>query len=1055
MLRRKLVVGVVASILIVALAALLFACSQTPTSVPVRTFERAQRMDVLCVQLYDPVTQRPVEPLGRPQDECAPVPANVDGNAFQKQLFALVTQTTRGELAVVNLSAGFLVDQSRATPGINFLPVGALPTDVATTPDGKMAFVASAEANKAAIYGIPTRRILGDTDNRFPHDPNPATLATWPVCALPQNPAALAIVPRTGAPLPAAPDGGTSDAGDAGDAGDGGDAGAPAATDVPEYEVVVVLPGDRRNSAKIVTIDPRPFRRGALPIKPDGTLDFTSDPTLTPGPTLAPGSLAACPITSAIELVGATSVPTTFKPGPRWDDGVKYVDGGVDLTCLLPTQAAHCGLPPCCADTTITPSAEGGTDSGAVEAGAPGVDAGACKPVTAPDAGPVPLALGPLDPPKVVSIVRDDQIVYIADEGVPFIHAVDLTTPGAPRELPPLLATSLLDPGRVVQVKDLALSPPTRDYKRFLYAVDRVDGSLMIYDVTDPATTQRTPLTRPHPELNPFQPPDRIAFGSPVVAVAFARHDVPLAHINNVLTPSAASGVLCNPNPNLDSNPSLDLGFYYRASSTDPGQDIGPRRLRGVYGFATLANGQVVAIDVDDWDSPCRRPVVMNVPISDIAPPEPPPTSTSDIAPYHVPVAGALSVTNEGFFPMTAPHSLRSEVLVRDDPTTGNNLPRLQGTATISVNGVVLPQVGAGSERTPLLDPPHFATETPQVHIDQDWTATYEGALPGFDGLSGLLSTEDGYQSLLLRQPQAHFCAKGVEDWAQGIERTNAIARELVKRGLTPAPGADRLTTDYIQLTEDILGPDDDYWNIDQDCWDPSVARGRPRQDQCVRTFGSASDQSTQRDFPIIQAFDDRVVLGRFFTTPAKTREVVYSDASNVATLKRMKCCFHNQARFRVRTANLWAMTGVAPGGLPGSVGFFSHVAADSAGRCVVSCDPRESLLNGRIPTAPSGIVPTTIGRNSALGMRNPMFDTRIIGALDGTIPARDTTYTFSTRGRFRALFVSIGGASTAVSPQSMRFIPTLGQIGVVDGASQGLVLIDLRQVTVARAPFF
>ncbi|NVL67872.1 hypothetical protein, partial [Escherichia coli] len=96
------------------------------------------------VQLYDPVTQKPIEPLGRPQDECAPVPANVDGSAFQKQLFALVTQTTRGELAVVNLSAGVLVDQSRATPGINFLPVGALPTDVATTPDGKMAFVTSA-----------------------------------------------------------------------------------------------------------------------------------------------------------------------------------------------------------------------------------------------------------------------------------------------------------------------------------------------------------------------------------------------------------------------------------------------------------------------------------------------------------------------------------------------------------------------------------------------------------------------------------------------------------------------------------------------------------------------------------------------------------------------------------------------------------------------------------------------------------------------------------------------------------------------------------------------
>ena len=41
------------------------------------------------------------------------------------------------------------------------------------------------------------------------------------------------------------------------------------------------------------------------------------------------------------------------------------------------------------------------------------------------------------------------------------------------------------------------------------------------------------------------------------------------------------------------------------------------------------------------------------------------------------------------------------------------------------------------------------------------------------------------------------------------------------------------------------------------------------------------------------------------------------------------------------------------------------------------------------------------------------------------------------------------------MNPQSMRFIEPLGQIAVVDGASQGLVLIDLRAVTIARAPYF
>ena len=182
--------------LLVAVAAgILFACSQAPTSVPVRTFERAQRMDVVCLRLFGN-DGNPIVPEGIEQENCSPVPSDLNGGGLQNQLFALVTQTTRGEVAVVDLSAGFIVDQNRGVPGINFLPVGAIPTDIVAAPDGKMAFVASAEPNKAAIYGISTRRILGDIQGR-PKDPDgPVTLSSWPVCALPQNPGALAIVPR-------------------------------------------------------------------------------------------------------------------------------------------------------------------------------------------------------------------------------------------------------------------------------------------------------------------------------------------------------------------------------------------------------------------------------------------------------------------------------------------------------------------------------------------------------------------------------------------------------------------------------------------------------------------------------------------------------------------------------------------------------------------------------------------------------------------------------------------------------------------------------------------
>ncbi len=37
--------------------------------------------------------------------------------------------------------------------------------------------------------------------------------------------------------------------------------------------------------------------------------------------------------------------------------------------------------------------------------------------------------LGPLDAPQPVAIARDDQILYIADDALPLIHVVDLSTP--------------------------------------------------------------------------------------------------------------------------------------------------------------------------------------------------------------------------------------------------------------------------------------------------------------------------------------------------------------------------------------------------------------------------------------------------------------------------------------------------------------------------------------------------------------------------------------------------------------------------------------------------
>ena len=117
-------------------------------------------MDIVCIAVNDingnalPGNQL----TALPADELRAAAVNGDGQRCQNHLYAAVTQTTRGTLAVVDLTGGYVVDEDKATPGINFIPVGAQPTDVAVAPDGAMTFVSSGDPNKPAIYGIDSGR---------------------------------------------------------------------------------------------------------------------------------------------------------------------------------------------------------------------------------------------------------------------------------------------------------------------------------------------------------------------------------------------------------------------------------------------------------------------------------------------------------------------------------------------------------------------------------------------------------------------------------------------------------------------------------------------------------------------------------------------------------------------------------------------------------------------------------------------------------------------------------------------------------------------------------
>jgi hypothetical protein len=1102
---RLISAGLVATVgLATTLALVQTSCGQTPTNVPVRTFQRAGRMDVLCVQVLgndDAGNSVTIPAIPVTLDHCAPVAPGVDPTTLQFHTLAVVTQTLRGELAVVDLTLGRVVDTSLALPGINFLPVGKNPTDVVVTPDAQTVFVAAAETNKPAIYAIPSNQLLGDSANL--DEPTQAqeqlSLPTWPVCALPQAPGRMVVVPTGAVPIG---EGGTADAGD----------GGPGVTQ--GYEIVVVMPGNGTDeSALIGVIDTTPFTDG----------------------TIGPGALTPCPIKSIIQLAEAKSaLPTSWSPGPAWPNGLPYVDGGIDLFAATATGAPQLPLWSC-------PALLHGGDAGIADSGTGQTDAAA-------------LALAPGGQVHGAGMVTDGRYVWVADQTMPFIHVIDTLTPGTLTEIAPLVATSIVQPTRVVTTSELAISPVTRDYKRYLYAVDAVQGSLMVYDVTDPVNGPRLPLTRPNPELDPLQAPDRILLSSPVATVTFARHDFPLPNVTQ--TGAAQSGILCNPNPNAGSvtncataNPPIDPGVCYQ-NSGPIAVALGPTRLRGVFAFATMTTGQVIAIDVDDWDAPCRRPIALTpaAQVASIAIPEPEPTSSSDIDPFHAPNAGDASVTNVGldggltqpvtdevFWPVIQPHRLRSQQLEEDDTlgTGGLHAPEVTSTPVLLRNSA--PVVTTGQPFAQLtaalpefIDPSCLSTsmptcavlpspqnapsvfmahEVPDVHVDQTWNVVYEGQLPNFTGIAAVLDAEtSGFMQLNFSSTSAFFCGHGVEDQRLGLQRFAAMQTEdgqLSKPSDTTTyipPSFSQRVGDYVQLTDDILGAadagpgiplDEQYWTEDVACWaglsyegsdlatfDPSHTGdqtvGLKRQQLCIDKYGAyGAEENPQRDFPILQAFEDHLVLGRYLyldplNRPTNGRIIAPPDTTPQLDFQIAQCCFHQQANFAVRTGGEWVALG-------STTSYLHHVVADSSGACVQSCDPNLVLLNARAPeTSVGSIASTTIGlnmvtgtaptRNSAFAMRNPAFSfflpspivTGPTATTTFSISLRDDTWQFTTRGQYETEGVSLTASNTAVLPVSSMFVAPLGAIAVVDSSSQGLFIIDLNTLTISDgSPFY
>ena len=238
-------------------------------------------------------TRSPPSPSRRAQ--CAPVPGGRRRHATSPyHLYALVTQSAKGQLAAVDLTAGFVVDTNKATTGGSELPPrGRAPQRRGGHRRRAVGLRARGRAFKPAHLRHPGRLRSSATRRsmvRRGREPL-RSLTSWPVCGLPQAPG---------------PD----------------DHPSTAATAPTSWRVV--LPGDANNPGEAHHRRSRSRSRT--------------------GPS-RPGSLAPCPITSTVILsgAGATTVAIPTTQAPVWSDGINWLDGGAPAEDDPPTDSVCSG----------------------------------------------------------------------------------------------------------------------------------------------------------------------------------------------------------------------------------------------------------------------------------------------------------------------------------------------------------------------------------------------------------------------------------------------------------------------------------------------------------------------------------------------------------------------------------------------------------------------------------------------------------------------------------------------------------------------------------------
>lgn len=977
-------------------------CQDSPDPLPIRSLTRSGDVTYLCMS---------PERRGVALEDCP------DFEEKRNHLFALVTQTLTAEIAVIDITQGDVVDVDRSSPGYTFLRVGAKPVDIVSTPGGEVSFVGVAGVGRDGIFALPTTclgppRQLGPGEYESPRD-----LTTWPACSLPTAPGDMAILID---PLD-----------------ESGAMRLSCDSDERVDEVPEPVSARRQECAVDLRRETRqPGRRKLAVVLPEfGEIAIIDAQRMLDEH--GPGTFDACPIEATHRLrVDLPDAPITQK---------------------LPEDLQAPGCTPFSVDYPAP--------SGEFRSLPAGIDV-------------------------------SEGSMFVADRGAPVIHELDVRDPCAIREREPLLPLSLEEPTRVVTTTKVAASPTLTDGRRFLYAIDehgRSTANVMAFDLT-PGKADRTPIVREGTPYLPFEPADRISFAAPAQDLVFAQRDLP---IPDAETGQVVIGERCDPEPELDSDAP---GAQYRPSSSDT-DGAAPRNLRGTFGFVMLSNGQIGIIDVEDYDEPCRRPVQTN---SSETPDFRGCANDPDEPRYYTLPDGSdedgqPTVTGEVSCRMVQEHRARSARLAVTNSSDGTGAPSLRGFPRLtfeerglplnnSEEGVKYPKLLAvdyPDPNNPMRTIPaqtyvgttlYSTADTADNQLDTDpriserasvvlpWIepraypssetvrVVYEGIIGGERPSAFLRLAGSEAESNRVDDSDGRFCDAGV----QGGDLARQVGEERFGLKGRALDAFSKRHADYVQITQDLLPEDDEYWKTDlgrscgggQGYFACELALGHVDDDDDDRL----NDLLPARELRIVSTFQDHLLVEPRNVDDENERQ---------RRMELLDCCFPSGISYTVRPSDQWVVTGTASG--------FRHRVVPRAVQtdegvsypCAFDCAPSKRYFDGRVfevSEERSAVCKMSVIRPAEDAECIYETLTARFAVYGGTQPSeRDMTFVYDVSGGFAPLTISLTRNDTSVIlPQALTRVPGYRLLSAVDAQDRGLMLLSLDTLAVVSpSPFY